>query len=71
VLTGFCFDCDLRYSHYDEFKETGDGFYAFNDALQSFLISVKRDIEWHYSDEAITEYLEINNYEFTEEGEAA
>jgi len=71
MLTGFCFDCDLQYSFYDEFKKTGDAFYAFNDALQTFLISVKRDIEWHYSDEAITEYLEINNYEFTEEGEAA
>lgn len=69
--TGFCFDCDLKYSFYDEFKKTGDAFYAFNDALQTFLISVRKDIEWHYSDEAITEYLEINNYEFTEEGETA
>jgi hypothetical protein len=69
--TGFCFDCDLRYTFHDEFKRTGDAFYAFNDALQTFLISVRKDIEWHYSDEAITEYLEINNYEFTEEGDMA
>jgi hypothetical protein len=67
--TGFCFDCDLRYTFHDEFKRTGDAFYAFNDALQTFLISVKKDIEWNYSDEAITELLEINDYEFTEEGD--
>jgi len=67
--TGFCFDCDLRYTFHDEFKKTGDAFYAFNDALQTFLISVRKDIEWNYSDEAITELLEINNYEFTEEGD--
>jgi hypothetical protein len=69
--TGFCFDCDLRYTFHDEFKRTGDAFYAFNDALQAFLISVRKDIEWNYSDEAITELLEINDYEFTEEGDIA
>jgi len=69
--TGFCFDCDLRYTFHDEFKRTGDAFYAFNDALQAFLISVKRDIEWNYSDEAITELIQINVYEFTEEGDIA
>jgi hypothetical protein len=67
--TGFCFDCDLRYTFHDEFKRTGDAFYAFNDALQAFLISVRKDIEWNYSDEAITELLQINDYEFTEEGD--
>jgi hypothetical protein len=69
--TGFCFDCDLRYTFHDEFKRTGDSFYAFNDALQTFLISVKKDIEWHYSDEAVTELIQINGYEFTEEGDIA
>jgi len=69
--TGFCFDCDLRYTFHDEFKRTGDSFYAFNDALQTFLISVRKDIEWHYSDEAVTELIQINGYEFTEEGDIA
>lgn len=67
--TGFCFDCDLRYSFYDEFKKTGDSFHAFKDALETFLLAVRRDIEWHYSDEAITEHIEINGYEFTEDGD--
>ena len=69
--TGFCFDCDLQYSFHDEFKKTGDAFYAFNDALQTFLISVRKDIEWHYSDEAIIECIQINGYEFTEDGATA
>jgi hypothetical protein len=69
--TGFCFDSDLRYTFHDEFKRTGDAFYAFNDALQTFLISVKKDIEWHYSDEEVTELIQINGYEFTEEGDIA
>jgi hypothetical protein len=69
--TGFCFDCDLRYSFYDEFKKTGDSHHAFQTALEAFLSSVRRDIEWHYSDEAISEHLSINNYEFTEDGDLA
>jgi hypothetical protein len=67
--TGFCFDCDLRYSFHDEFKRTGDAYHAFESAIEAFLSSVRKDIEWHYSDEAISEHLLINNYEFTEEGE--
>jgi len=69
--TGFCFDCDLRYTFYDEFKCTGDAFFAFESALKEFLLSVKKDIEWHYSEEAIIEHIEINNYEFTEDGGTA
>lgn len=66
--TGFCFDCDLRYTFHDEFKRTGDAFDAFQTALEEFLSSVRKDIEWHYSDEAITEHMQINGYEFTEDG---
>lgn len=69
--TGFCFDCDLRYTFHDEFKRTGDAFDAFQTALEEFLSSVRKDIEWHYSDEAITEHIQINNYEFTEDGATA
>lgn len=69
MLTGFCFDCDLRYTFHDEFKRTGDAYHAFETAIEAFLSAVRRDIEWHYSDEAITETIELNNYEFTEDGE--
>lgn len=67
--TGFCFDFDLRYAFFDEFKRTGDAYHAFEMAIESFLCAVRKDIEWHYSDEAITDILEQNGYEFTEDGE--
>jgi hypothetical protein len=67
--TGFCFDCDLRYTFHDEFKRTGDAYHAFETAIEAFLSAVRKDIEWHYSDEYITEHIEINGYEFTEDGE--
>lgn len=67
--TGFCFDCDLRYTFHDEFKRTGNAYHAFETSIEAFLCSVKRDIEWSFSDEAITENIEANGYEFTEGGE--
>jgi hypothetical protein len=69
--TGFCFDCDLRYTFHDEFKRTGDAHHAFETAIEAFLSSVRKDIEWHSSDEALSEFMQINDYEFTEDGETA
>ena len=69
--TGFCFDCDLRYTFHDEFKRTGDAYHAFETAIEAFLCAVKRDIEWQFSDECITENIQANSYEFTENGEMA
>jgi len=69
--TGFCFDSDLRYTFHDEFKRTGDAYHAFETAIEAFLSAVRRDISWHYSDEAIQEHIEINEYEFTENGDLA
>ena len=69
--TGFCFDCDLRHIFHDEFKRTGDAYHAFETAIEAFLSAVKRDIAWHYSDEAIIEHFEMNEYEFTEDGNIA
>ena len=69
--TGFCFDCDLRYTFHDEFKRTSDAYHAFETAIETFLSAVKRDIAWHYSDEAIEEHIEANEYEFTENGDLA
>ena len=67
--TGFCFDCDLRYTFHDEFRRTGDAYHALETAIEAFLSAVKRDIEWQFSDECITENIEANGYEFTEDGE--
>lgn len=38
-------------------------------AIQAFLSAVKKDIEWQFSDECITESIEANGNEFTENGE--
>lgn len=69
--TCFGFDCDLRYTFYDEFKRTGNAYHAFEMAIEAFLSSVKKDIEWQYSDECIAENIEANGYEFTENGDLA
>ena len=69
--TGFCFDCDLRFTFHDEFKRTGDAYHAFETAIEAFLCAVRRDIEWQFSNECITENIEANAYEFTEDGDLA
>jgi hypothetical protein len=66
--TGFCFDCDLRYTFADEFKKTGDAFYAFQQALETFLQSMRNDIEAQYEDETVDETIMANEYEFTKDG---
>lgn len=66
--TGFCFDCALRYTFADQFKQHGDALGAFKAALNQFLLDVETDIEYQYSDEAVDESIEANGYEFTEEG---
>lgn len=66
--TGFCFDCDLRYTFYDEFKRTGDANHAFETAIEAFVSTVAKGIDYCFSDEAIIECIGANDYEFTEEG---
>ena len=66
--TGYCLDADLWESFYDEFKKTGDAKHAFEQALEAALCAVQRDIEYHYSDEAVDESLRINEYEFNSNG---
>ena len=68
--TGFCFDCDLRYTFADEFKKHGDALGAFRSALDAFCESVRLDVESQYSDEAVDESIEMNGYEFDEFGGA-
>lgn len=66
--TGFCADCSLMFEFYDQFKRTGDAAYAFEQAIEQFLIDLRRDIESTYEDEYIDEMLTINAYTFTEDG---
>lgn len=67
--TGFCFDSDLRYTFADVFSKHGDALGAFNDALEAFMRSVRNDVEYQFSDEAVDESITFNGYEFTENGE--
>jgi hypothetical protein len=55
-------------SFHETFKRTGDSLYAFQQALESALSAITKDIEYQFSDEAIDEMLIINEYEFTEDG---
>jgi len=67
--TGYCLDFSLWVTMQEEFKRTGDAFYAHQQAIESALAEVASDVEYQYSAEAITEMIEANNYEFTEDGE--
>jgi hypothetical protein len=69
--TGYCLDCTLWGTMKEEFSKTGDAFYAYQQAIESALADIASDVEYQYSDEAIIESIEINDYEFTEDGEIA
>ena len=66
--TGYCLDCALWQTFYDEFKRTGDALHAFNDAIDNARREIVADIEYQYTDESVDEMLIINEYEFTENG---
>ena len=66
--TGYCLDCDLWSTFYDEFKRTGDALYAFNQAIDAAVDSIVKDAEYQYTNESVDEMLIINDYEFTIDG---
>ena len=66
--TGYCLDCDLWMTFYDEFKKTGDAKTAFNEALCAGFKAWRDDLEFQLDDESIDEFLAINEYEFDEYG---
>ncbi len=67
--TGYCLDCDLWMTFYDEFKKTGDAKTAFNEALCAGFKAWRDDLEYQLGDEYIDEFLTINVYEFDECGD--
>ena len=69
MLTDYCLDCDLMYAFYDKFKSTGDALMAFNHALDAGFDAWCSDLEYVYSDEGIADFLRMNEYEFTENGD--
>lgn len=70
-LTGYCLDYDLTQAFYDSFKVSGDAKQAFEDALRRACKAIDLDIEYSYSDEALTEWAECNEFEFLESGKKA
>lgn len=66
--TGYCIDCELWETFYDDFKRTGNALYAFNEAIDAAVCSIVADAEYQYTDESVEEMLTINEYEFTEDG---
>ena len=69
--TGYCGDCDLWQTFYDEFKRTGDAKYAFEQAVDAGFTGWQKDWEAAYGDEALDDFILAlaNVYEFTEDGD--
>jgi hypothetical protein len=66
--TGLWLDCELFMYFYDQFKSTGDAKTAFDYALQNFVQAIEKDVEHYYSNEAIDDHIQINEWSFTAEG---
>jgi hypothetical protein len=67
--TGYCLDCDLWMTFYDEFKATSSAKKAFDKALWAGFIGWRNDMESQLEDDYIDEHMMMNEYEFTEDGD--
>lgn len=67
-LTGYYLDCDFIETFKKEFDRTGNALGAFNDAIDAGLSAWIKDMEYQESDEYISEHLEVNEYQFLEDG---
>lgn len=72
VLTGVCYDDDILEPIYN-FLKRPDSKTTFEDLIQDIEAAIQKTFnnteEWLNSDEFITETIEANEYEFTEDGE--
>lgn len=66
--TGYCLDCTLWQTMYDEFKRTGDAKAAFEAALDAAFKDWRADLEGQLEDEYIDDFLTANEYEFDADG---
>jgi hypothetical protein len=67
-ISGYCMDWSLTDGFYQSFIKHGDAKQAFLDALDCLLTDIKKDIEYHYSEEYMLEMFEINDYQFDQHG---
>ena len=67
-LTGYCLECDLLETMADSMKASGCALSAFNDAIEAGKRGIIADMEWQDSEEYIAEMMEINGYDFDQDG---
>lgn len=67
-LTGYCLDYDLLETMHDVMKSTGNALLAFNEAIEAGLKGIISEMEYQDSDEYIEEMMDINDYEFDQQG---
>lgn len=67
--TGYCIDDVLNYHFHNEFVQTSDALYAFKEALRNAFEAIRSDMESQLEDENIGEHLQINDYQFTIDGD--
>jgi hypothetical protein len=70
VLTGVCYDDDILQPIYDFIEKPNETTFEdlLNECIESLRISIENEIEYLQSDESVDETIEINGYEFDEEG---
>ena len=71
VLTGMCYDDDLLTPIYEFLNNPKDIDFEtlLDDCVYSLCHSVQSELEYRRSDGALSEHIEINEYEFTANGE--
>jgi hypothetical protein len=71
TLTGYCGDCPL-FDPIEQYAtkplDVPSLLELFRDCAYAWLKAARDDMEWHYSDECVGEYLEMNGYQFTSDG---
>lgn len=69
AATGYCEEIYMFEQFFNEWERTGSPLLGFMFALAQGCKSIQRDMEYHQSDEYAEEMIELNGYEFTEDGE--
>lgn len=67
--TGYCVDSDLFETMFESMRDNnGNALEAFKDAIETAKRAILADMEYQDSDEYLSEVMEINGYEFYEDG---
>lgn len=66
--TGYCLDCALWETFFDEFKRAESAKSAFESAIYAGFAGWRDDMENQLEDEYIDDFLIANEFEFDEDG---